>query len=465
MRRAVSFFLCAAVAAFGQGVDRSKPPETPPLGAFKLPAMAETTLSNGLTVVTVRDERFPLVTARMAFGAGSRFDPQTQPGLAEAVAALLTEGTKSRKSRQIAEEAADIGGSLSGSATPDSLVIAGSALSEHAARLLDLMADVARHASFPADEVALYQQNRKQALLAQRSESSYLASEKTEEIVFGDHPYARQHPTPEAIDALRPETLAQFRDRLLTPNNAVLILIGKLPPQAVLMKALAERFGDWPKRDVPPPPSAPLPEPRRSLTLVDRPGSVQADVHVGRLGLTRRDPEFFPLLVGNTVLGGGASSRLFNHIREEKGYAYSVYSYNEAHRDAALFSAAMQVRNEVVEDAIRSLLAEMKRMAAEPVTPDELSAAKNYLSGNFVIRLQSQEALAAQIVNVKTMGLANDYLEMYTTRVRSAEPDQILKTAKKVIAPDHSAMVVVGDAAKIKPALEKFGAVRVVPAK
>lgn len=465
MRTVVLLFLGAAVAIPGQDVDRSKPPETPPLGPFKLPAMAETALPNGLTVVTVRDERFPLVTARLAFGAGSRFDPQTQPGLAEGVAALLTEGTKGRKSRQIAEEAAEIGGSLSGSATPDALVIAGSALSEYTARLLDLLADVARNASFPADEVALYKQNRKQALLAQRSQSSYLASEKTEEIVFGDHPYARQHPTPESIDALQPEALAQFRDRLLTPNNAVLILIGKLPPQGELRKVLEARFGNWPKREVPPAPTAPLPEPKRTITLVDRPGSVQADVHVGRLGLTRRDPEFFPLLVGNTVLGGGASSRLFNHIREEKGYAYSVYSYNEAHRDAALFSAAMQVRNEVVEDATRSLLAEMKRMAAEPVTADELSATKNYLSGNFVIRLQSQEALAAQIVNLKTMGLANDYLEMYTTRVRSTEPDQILKVARKVIAPDNSAIVVVGDAQKIKPALEKFGAVQVTPAK
>ncbi len=454
-----------AACLHGQAIDRTKPPGTPPLPPFKIPAMTESTLANGLTVVTLQDGRFPLVTVRLAFSTGSRFDPKDKPGLAEAVASLLTEGTKSRVSRQIAEEVNEIGGSLSASASADSLILAGSALSESTGKLIDLVADVARNATFPADEVALYKQNRKQQLLEQRSQSEFLADEKVKEVVFGDHPYSRQNPTPQSIDALDTAVLAGFRDRLLAPNQAVLILLGKLPPRPALLKMLEAKFGGWQKRDVPAPPSGPLPAAKRTITLVDRPGSVQADVHVGRLGITRTDPAYYALTVGNAILGGGTSSRLFNGIREKKGYAYSVYSYNLAQKDAAIFSAAMQVRNEVAGDAIAELLGELKKMTSEPVTSQELSSVKNYLSGNFVIRMQSQDALATQIVTVKSMGLPKDYLEMYTQRIRSAEPDQILNAARRVMDPETSALVVVGDSKQIKAKLDALGSVEVVPAK
>lgn len=148
MRRVLTGVLFAACLQ-GQTIDRTKPPETPPLPPFKIPAMTESKLTNGLTLVTLQDNRFPLVTVRLAFPTGSRFDPKDKPGLAEAVASLLTEGTKSRVSRQIAEEVNEIGGSLSASASADSLILAGSALSESTEKLIDLVADVARNAMFP----------------------------------------------------------------------------------------------------------------------------------------------------------------------------------------------------------------------------------------------------------------------------------------------------------------------------
>jgi predicted Zn-dependent peptidase len=168
------------------------------------------------------------------------------------------------------------------------------------------------------------------------------------------------------------------------------------------------------------------------------------------------------LTVGATILGGGTSSRLFNEIREKQSYAYSVFSHHLPMKDSGVFTAAMQVRNEVTGPALSSMLGELSGMAKEPVTSDELSNVKNYLSGVFVLRLQSQDGLATQLAAVKTMGLPVDYLEKYTTRIRSVEPDQIQSVAKKIIAPDQSAIVVVGDAKQIGPALEKFGKVDVV---
>ncbi|MBI3472330.1 MAG: insulinase family protein [Candidatus Solibacter usitatus] len=448
-----------------QPIDRTKPPETPPLPSFKLPSVFETTLANGLQVVIVEDNRFPLVTVRLAFNAGSKFEPAGQPGLAEAVAALLTEGTKSRASRQIAEEIASLGGSLNASASPDTLIIAGNSLSEHSARLLDLVADIARDAAFPAGEIQLYQQNRKQTLLDQRSQSEFLAEEKLAQVVFGAHPYSRLSPTEESIGKLTAGALAGFRDAYLVPNNAVLILLGKLPPRAEALRTLEARFGTWARKELPALRMPMPPQPKRSITLVDRPGSVQADIHIGRLGVTRIDNDYFPLAVGNTILGGGTSSRLFNEIREKKGYAYSVYSHQAPRRDAGLFSTVMQVRNEVAGDAISGMLAEMTRIAKEPVSAAELTDVKNFLSGTFVMGLERQEGLAGQLVTIKTMGLPNDHLEKYTARIRSVQPAQILLGAGKVVSPDDAAVVVVGDAKQLRPALEKFGVVTVVPSK
>ena len=447
-----------------QPIDRTKPPETPPLPAFRLPPVAETALPNGLQVVLVEDRRFPLVTLRLGFQAGSKFDPKELPGLAEATAALLTEGTQTRSARQIAEEAASIGGTLSGYASADSLLLAGNALSENLPRLLDLTADVALNAVFAGDEIKIYQNRRTQELLAERSEPDFWADEKLAAVVFGEHPYSRIHPTPDSIGKLNHDLLASFRDRLLAPNNAVLVLLGSLPGREETLKLIRDRFGKWERKDVPPLPSVPFPKPARSLTLVDRPGSVQADIRVGQLAVDRVSPDYFPLVVTNAILGVGASSRMFTNIREKQGFAYDVHSTLQARRQAGLFAAVTQVRNEVLEPALESVQAELDRLAQEPVGAQELADVKNYLSGSFVLGLETQGGLANQLSMVKLMGLPNDYLESYTTRIRSVEPPEIRTVAGKYMSRGTAGIVVVGDAAQIGKALEKFGKPSVVKA-
>jgi zinc protease len=459
MRRTVilaAVFTVSANFLVGQAIDRAKPPETPPLPAYHLPAVFETKLPNGLAVVLLEDARFPLITVRLAFNAGSRFDSPDLRGLSEATGSLLIEGTKRRTSRQIAEEAASMGGAINVQNSPDTLMIAASSLSEHAADLLDLVADVGRNANFPASEVTLYKENRKQRLLEQGSQSSFLAQQKFDEVIFGDNPYGHTIPTAESIDKLEIPALVRFRDTYLVPNNGVLIVLGKMPARADLLKMLQQRFGDWKQQPIPASEMPPIPAPRKTVALVDRPGSVQADVHIGHLGLPRTSPDYYSLVVASTILGGGTSSRLFDGIREKQGFAYSVYSHHTPLKDAGAFDAVMQVRNEVVEPAITSMLSELNGMAKAPVSASELTNVKNYLSGSFVLRLQTQDGLASQIAVVKAMGMPLDYLEKYIARIRSVEPDQIQSVAKKIIAADQSAIVVVGDAKKIGPAVEKF---------
>jgi zinc protease len=459
-----AFAVIAAMNLSAQTVDRTKPPETGPLPAFKLPPVFETKLDNGLQVVLLEDRRFPLVTVRLGFQAGSKFDPAALPGVAEAAGALLTEGTKTRASRQIAEQLAEIGGALSANAGPDSLVVSGNALAEHTATLLDLLADVAQNANFPDDEVQIYKGKRTQELLAQRSQADFWADDKIAEAVFGTHPYSRTSPTPESVGKLDREILAGFRDRLLAPNNAVLILLGSLPPRKEALELIRAKLGGWERRQLPPPPEPKFPDSKRSVTLVDRPGSVQADIRVGQLAIDRLNPDYFPMVVANTVLGGGTSSRMFMNIREQKGFAYDAHSSLQPRRNAGLFTAVTQVRNEVIGEAMEAVDQELRAIAAKPVETAELTNVKNFLSGIFVLGLETQGGLASQLSNVKLMGLPNDYLELYTTRVRSVEPQQIQSVAKKYISPEDARVVVVGDASKLRTSLEKYGQVAVVKA-
>jgi zinc protease len=458
--RLAPVLLSAALLA-AQPFDRTKPPATPPIPSYKLPPVEEAKLPNGLAVVMVEDTRFPLVTARLTFLAGTKNDPADLPGLAENVAALLIEGTNTRTSRQIAEQGAAIGGSVAGSADADGLTLAGLALSEHTAKLLELMADVARNANFPDKEVELRKQNRKQALLQQHSDSGFLAAKKFSELVYSPHPYAHIGPTMQSLEKLERRTVVTFRDRYLLPNNAVLILIGKLPPRAETLKLIEAQFGSWRRKEVSFPSVPSLPESRRQLVLVDRPDSVQADIHIGRLAVTRTSGEYYPLLIGRMILGGGSSSRMFANIREKEGFAYDAHAEQSAHRDAGTFTAVTQVRNEVLEPALRAVLAEMARMVADRVSAEELSNAKNLSAGSFLLHLETQNALADQFVMMRTIGLPNDYLEKFTDRVRAVEPDQVQAAARKYMAADKSVIVVVGDASKIAKTLEKFGSVTV----
>jgi len=443
----------------GETIDRTRPPVTTDLPVYKLPPVSEHRLANGLEILLVHDNRLPLIHLRLGFPAGSKHDPPGLWGLSETTAALLIEGTTKRSARQIAELVTELGGALRAYSGPDVLLIEGSVLAENFDPFLELTADVARNANFPEDEVKLRKQNRKQELLAQRAQADFLAQQRMAQVLFGLHPYAHQEPTPETIDKLDRAALSAFRDRYLTPGRAVLVLVGDLPPTQKTLRMLESKLGDWPSKPAPAPPEARPPEPKRSIVLIDRPGSVQADLRIGRLAVTRRDPDYFPLLVANTILGGGASSRLFMNIREKQGFAYDAHSAVNALEEAGTLEVVTQVRNEVLGEAVQAVLAEMRRIAGEPVSADELAATRNYLSGVFVIRLETQQALAGQLAMTRLLGLPLDYLEQYTLRVRAADADQVRAAAARYISPEQAAIVVVGDAAKIRPALEKFGQV------
>jgi zinc protease len=434
---------------------RHAPAPLPP-SPIRIPTPFETILANGLKLVIVEDHRLPLISYRLAFTTGDARDPKEFPGLTDMMASLLTEGTESRTSRQIAEEVERMGATLHAGAGSDSTTIAASALSIYGDSVLELVADVTLRPSFPENEVELTKQNTKESLKQQRAQPGFLANEMVSRVMFGDHPYSVVAPTPESIDATTRDRLVEFHASSFGPNNAVLIVVGDAEPEAIVERA-ESLFGSWQKRDVqrdefPSPPR----RASRSAYVVDRPGSAQSNIVIANSGITRTSADYFPMLLMHTVLGATASSRLFMNLREEKGYTYGAYSNLDARRAAGTFRATAEVRTQVTGASLKEFFYELDKIRQEPVTEKEINDAKSYLTGVFPLRLETQEGLIDQFVQIKMLGLPDGYLQFYRDRVQAVSVEEIQQVAQKYIQPDKAAIVIVGDGTQVIEQLKPF---------
>jgi len=428
---------------------RSQAP--PPLQPhpITIPAPRETVLSNGLTIVVVEDRRLPLVSYRLAFRVGGAFDPPHLPGLTDLLAGLLPEGTESRTSREIAEEVARMGASLSAGANSDYTIVAASALAQFNDRILDLMAEVVLQPSFPENEVELAKQNTKESLRQQRAQPSFLASEMVSRVMYGDHPYSVVAPTPESIDRSSRDEFVNFHRAKLVPNNGVFIIVGDVHYDEIVSR-LESLFSGWERgEDLVSNFPAPPVRTRRTAYLIDRHGSAQSNIVIANSGIIRTSPDYFPMMLMHTVLGANASSRLFMNLREEKGYTYGAYTNLDARRSAGTFRATAEVRTQVTSDSLKEFFYELNRIRNEPVSAKEIGDAKSYLTGVFPIRLETQEGLTDQLVQIKMLNLPDNYLQMYRDRVQAVTIEDIQRVAQQYVRPDEAALIVVGDGSSV----------------
>ena len=184
--------------------------------------------------------------------------------------------------------------------------------------------------------------------------------------------------------------------------------------------------------------------------LVDRPGSAQSNIVIASEGITRTSPDYFPMLLMHTVLGANASSRLFMNLREDKGYTYGAYSSLDARQLAGTFRTTAEVRTPVTGDSLREFFSELERIRDEAVSEEELKNAKSYLTGVFPIRIETQEGLIEQLVNIKMFNLPDDYLQTYRDHVMEITAGDIQRVARKYLTTDRAAIVIVGDASEIE---------------
>ena len=441
------------------------PPPPGPARPLNLPKITEKKLSNGLTVVLAPLPNVPKVSAILTFRAATTAsDRQAHPGIAQIAASVANEGTDTRTSKQLKEELRSIGGTLSLGSDTDSTVMSASSLSEFSPKLFELMSDVAQHPSFPESEVKLAQGNTIQQIRASRADAGFLVNERFSKAVFGDHPYSFVVADEKSISSLTRADLRSFVSKFYIPNTSHLIVVGDMDVDKTFGE-IEKAFGSWKSGAAPPNENPPVPtRDKRQIYFVNRPGSIQSAIYIGNVSIPRKDKDYFALRTANTIYGGSFYSRLTRNIRESKGYTYSPFSSSNTQAKTGSFIAGAFVRNEVTGPTLLEIFYELDRMRVLPVTDEELSAAKEFSTGNYSVELASQFGLAGRINTVYTYDLDKNFINDFRPRIEALTAADIQKAAAKYFDTYHAAIVIVGDWDKVKDQVTPFGDVTIYDA-
>ena len=442
---------------------KNKAPVSDEILRVKIPKPTEITLANGLTILVLEDHRLPLVTARLSIlGAGALNDPADVPGLANVTATMLKEGTKTRSSKQIAEQSEELGATIGAQApwASETATFSASGLSDNASQWIALASDILLNPSFPESELSKLKQRMKVQLQQQRSTAGFLMQERFNRAVYGNHPAAITSPTPQALDKITPAMLAEWHANRYVPENAILGVTGDITPaQVTQMFSALPGWKAGPSKAALP--TATKPASGRKIFLVDRPGSVQTDVEIGNIAINRMDADYVPMVVMDRIVGGGASARLFMNLREVHGYTYGAYSMLVARRYAGPWIAQGSMRTDATGGAMTEFMNEINRIRDTPVPEKELEETKRSIVASFALTLERPNELLDYAIALKVYNLPADYWDTYPAKIMAITAEQVQRVARKYIVPDDLQIVAVGDAAKLKPVLDKYGAVQV----
>ncbi len=439
---------------------QEKPPKGGPPKPFILPKVEEFSLANGLQVVLVPYGTIPKLLVEVDVKYGNMNETETTQGLADLTADALKGGTKTKTSKQLAETFQGIGGSLNTNATYNYTFISGDALSEYADQLVTLIAEVTQAPTFPEEEVKIARANYIQNLTIQKSTPQTMAQLKFCKVLFGEtHPYSRPIADEKVVTTFKRSDVENFYSPHFIPNNATLFVVGRFDKDKVT-NAIKKSFGEWKKGTpsevkFPGPPSFTT----RKVYLINRPGAVQSTLNVGNLVPDITSPDFLPMTVANTILGGSFNSRITANIREQKGYTYSPFSTINSYFGTGIFYEQADVRTDVTTPSLVEIFKEFDRMRSEPVTDEELQGAKNYLLGLFPISMQTSGGLLSRLRAVYLYNLPKDYLSKYVPTIERVSVEDVRAVAEKHFYSKNAVVVVVGDKEKVKSDLTKIGEV------
>lgn len=443
---------------------RANPPKPGPEHALNLPVPDVFQLSNGLNVYYHYRPGLPVVAARLVFNTGSGANPVDKPGVASFTANMLQQGTESRNALQIADEAALLGTELSSSASMDSSSVGASSLTKNFPLALDLISDVVLHPTFPPEEVERRRASRLAAFADERSDPETIVVRTDASALFGPRsPFGYDNAGTEAsVKAMAREDLVNFWKTNYVPNNAALVVSGDIPVEN--LKALAEsKFGAWRRGELTAAQAGEIEPTKAKIVIVDRPGAQQTMLRLIEPGVARSTPDYPALEVMNSALGGLFSSRINLNLREEHGYTYGAESNFVYRRSLGYFGVGGGIRTDATAPAVTEILKEIRRMIDTPMTPEELSLAKDSQSRSLPGIFETSSREAGALSQIFEYNLSRDYFSNLPGRLNAVTAEDAKAVAKKYLHPDQLILVCVGDRAKIEPELVKLdlGAVEI----
>lgn len=409
------------------------------------------THASGARVYLVASPSIPMLDVQIDFDGGSRRDPADRAGLATATAAMVSAGVAAQGAQPALDENAlseawvDLGAQLGVSAGLERFSVSLRTLTEP--ELLErALALAARQLAAPAWPEAVWQRDRQRwlgALKEAETRPGTHAGRAFAQAVYGDHPYGREA-TATTLESISVDDMRSFYRRHAAACRTQIVMVGAVD------RAMAGRIADRLVAALAPNGCETLPAVAEVAPLagaVERRipfDAAQAQVLIGQPGHRRNDPDFFPLFIGNYILGGGFVSRLTTEVREKRGLSYSAYSYFAPGLHAGAFQLGLSTRPDQADQAVQVAREVVRRFVAEGPTEAELQAAKDYLVNGFALRFDSNRKLLDNVANIAWNGLPLDYLESWTRRVEAVTTADIRRAFARVLQPERMVTVVVG---------------------
>ncbi|RJQ40545.1 MAG: insulinase family protein [Nitrospiraceae bacterium] len=406
-------------------------------------------LPNGLTVLHSEKHNLPIVMITMIVKAGVLDEPKEKAGLAYLTAELLDEGTKSRKSSEISEEIEFIGAGLGASAGSDYTTLTLSVLKKDIEKGFELFSDILLNPVFPKEELDRKRELIKGSLRQREEDPSFLAERSFKKEAFGEHPYGRLvEGSTETLSEITREDLLGFHLKYFIPNNAILSVVGDITHDE--LSSLTKKYlGTWKIAELPEKKIHPMNEEKiKKAVKIDK-DVTQATIIIGHLGISSDNPDYYAVSVMNYILGsGGFASRLMQKIRDELGLAYDVRSFFTQSKEKGLFQAQVQTKNESANTAAEEILKQIEKIRNETVSDEELSGAKDYLTGSFPRRLDTGRKIADFLATVEFYNLGLDYAEKYAPFINAVTKEDVLRVAGKYLDAENFILVIVADQKK-----------------
>jgi predicted Zn-dependent peptidase len=421
--------------------------QTPPEGGkprdFKLPEKKSTSLKNGVSTTLVQYGAIPKVDVNVIIKTGNIHEGPEEVWLADLTGNLMREGTTSMDFKTISKKVAAMGGQVNVTTGPNQMTISGSVLSEFAPDLVKILADIVIHPAFPASEIDRLKNDMKRQLTVQKSVPQNQANEKFRSIIYKDHPYGKLFPTEQMIDSYTIEKLKQFYDKNIGARRTVVYAVGKFDESEV-KKAVEDAFGEWregPEIDYP----VATPVKSNEVAMIDRPNAPQTTIMLGLPTLDPSHPDYLPLTVANSLLGGSFGSRITSNIREDKGYTYSPISTINAGYKSAFWYEQADVTTEHTGASLQEISKEIKRLQNEAPPKDELEGIQNYVAGVFVLQNSTPQGIISQLNFLDFHGLDDSYLTDRVKNIYEITPEKVQELARDYYQYENMTLVLVGD--------------------
>jgi len=417
---------------------------SPAAAQGKTMAIQEVTSPGGIKAWLVESHANPLVAMRFAFRGGASQDPKDKEGVAYFVTAMMDEGAGDLDATAFQERQQELAMRLDFDAGRDVMLGKLQTLTTNKDEVFDLARLAMAEPRF--DDVA-FERVREQILAGHKfdeNDPATVASHAWDRTAFKDHPYGRPiKGTKDSIAAISPDDLRDYVRRVFARDQLVITVVGDINAEE-LGKALDEVFGDLPERSelVTVAQAEPPLGPKLEVIAMEVPQSV---AQFGHRGIARQDDDFIAAYVLNYIIGGGGfSSRLMEEVREKRGLAYSVYSNLYPYRNGAVFVGNVATKNEAVAQSLTVIQDELRRLAEEGPSAEELNNAKSYLTGAYALRFESSTSIANQLLWIQIEELGHDYVDRRNALIEAVTLDDVKRVAKRLLAADQLITTIVG---------------------